>query len=77
MTIGEKVFALRKMTYGGKQLDARQVFELKGLRLDELLLRQERVIRVPDEAEVHECGECGAVFMDMSSRTIHGNHRHK
>ena len=77
MTIGDKVFTKKAMTYGGKDLDVRQVFELKGLKWDDTLLRHERVVPVPEEEELHECGECGAVFMDIPSRTVHGNKRHR
>lgn len=70
------VYAAAPMIYGGQQLDARQVIEPKGLKLDVLLLRQKRLVPIPKKRKWFECGECGAVFLDETARRIHGNKRH-
>jgi len=76
MAIGDVVYAAAPMVYGGTTLDAKQVIELRGLKLDVLLLKQKRFVPTPKDGKRVECGECGAVFLDETARRIHGNNRH-
>jgi hypothetical protein len=63
-------------SYGGDKFDRGQVFELKGFKNDEGLLRNKHVVPVPDSDELFECGECGAKFTHASLLDVHGHNTH-
>lgn len=70
----------REYTYGGMPLDRGQVFEPKGLKNDEGLLRNHLAKPLEEwdvrEHELVQCGECGARFVRANLLTVHGNNRH-
>lgn len=69
--------ARRPFDYAGQSLDRGQVFQLIGAPNDEKLIRLGYVAELPTKAEVFTCGVCGAEFIDMGSRTHHGDKRHR
>jgi hypothetical protein len=73
-------YAARDYTYGGVQLDRGQVFEMKGLKNDAGLLRNDLAVLLEEdgisEDELLECGECGAKFISPGHLDPHGDLRH-
>ncbi len=63
-------------TYGGRELDRNQVFELTGLRGDEAIVRLGYVQPLAKGSAVETCGSCGGQFTDASSATAHHKRRH-
>jgi hypothetical protein len=72
------VQALSMFKYDGSTglLVRGQVFHLKGHANDSLLAGMDYVRRVEKGTALLECGECGATFIDESSRERHGKHFH-
>lgn len=77
--MGNTVIARMSFTYGGRNVDAGQVFELAGLPNDERLLLL-GYVKTPErrikDAELKQCGVCGAKFLTDMDRTRHGDMRH-
>lgn len=73
---GDLVYASKPINYGIVNLDKFQVTQLLGLRNDELLLRQKKLVPVVGITETYECSECGAKFIDEFHREMHGHTHH-
>lgn len=65
------------MGYEELQLDVGQVFELRGSRNDEKLVRLELVKRVTKHDKPARCGGCQAEFVDEGLRDEHARARHR
>lgn len=73
----EWVWARRSFGYDGADIDRGQIFRLKGMRLDEKLVRLGYVQELERDAEHYQCAECGAEFIRIEYRTAHGDLRHQ
>lgn len=64
-------------SYAGRLYDVGQVMELVGGGNDDKLIRLGYIAEVPKNAELVQCGQCGAEFIETQFRTMHGNKRHR
>lgn len=70
--------ALRTFVYGGDQLDRGQVFRLKGLVNDKLMVDLKGYMAPIDvEAPTYPCRVCGLHFIDPGLLNGHGKERHE
>lgn len=69
-------WATRPMGYGGLDLDRGQVFRLKGMRNDSLLVSLDycQPVRTRDR---YPCRACGSEFTDLGALEGHGRRRHE
>ena len=84
---GKWVVARKQFGYAGKSRDIGEVFQLKGMRNDDLIWGLEvsgkpKLARYTmpfsgDPNKLPKCAECGAVFSDHGALEVHGNNAHK
>lgn len=72
-----RFFARRPFDYAGAALDRGQILRLQGARNDEKLTRLGYVAAVESDATTYTCAECGATFIDIATRSGHGQTRHR
>jgi hypothetical protein len=70
------VMARQVFHYGDLKLSRHQVFELQGGRGDLRLVNMRYVTRVEEGTELHQCAECGALFLDPHWLKVHGDMWH-
>jgi len=84
---GKWVVARKRYGYAGKPRDIGEVFQLKGMRNDDLLwgLKIDGKPKLgrytdPFDGDPHslpKCAECGATFLNHALLEVHGNNVHK
>lgn len=72
-----RFFARRPLNYDGADLDRGQVLKLANARNDEKLVRLGYVAPLESSATTYTCAECGATFIDIATRSGHGQTRHR
>lgn len=83
---GKWVIAKKGFGYAGKSRDAGEVFQLVGMRNDDVIWGlaidgQPKLARYTDPFKgdpksLPKCAECGALFVSHESLAVHGNSRH-
>lgn len=73
----ENYWCRRPFGYNGQEYDRGQIIRMANARNDEKLIRLGYVQKLGAKFGAHECGKCGAKFIELNMLNAHGDKRHE